>query len=335
VNVARFPAVAAVAAAWLLTANHITAVQRAANPVPRAAPAPQTAAPDATSPATPGTATAVAPLTLRQIRLSRAGFSPGEIDGTDGANTRRAIDAYRRAFHLDAGDEALDAALAKDTADPTVTYAITDQDVAGPFLPSIPSDLTAQAELPALSYTSVLELIAERAHASPALVRAWNPSATFSAGETLRLPNAQAASPPAGPAARIVVTRAASGLTAYDASDRVIFFAPVTSGSEHDPLPIGKWTVTAIVHNPTFNYNPDLFWDAAPGHGKAKLPAGPNGPVGTVWIDISKPHYGLHGTPEPSKIGHTMSHGCVRLTNWDAETVARLVQKGTPVLFEP
>ena len=118
-----------------------------------------------------------------------------------------------------------------------------------------------------------------------------------------------------------------------DAAGKVVFYAPVTSGSQHDPLPIGKWAVTAIVRNPTFNYNPDLFWDAEPKDTKAKLPAGPNGPVGVVWIDITKPHYGLHGTPEPRTIGHTQSHGCVRLTNWDAMRLAGLVSKGTVVMF--
>jgi len=109
--------------------------------------------------------------------------------------------------------------------------------------------------------------------------------------------------------------------------------APVTSGSEHDPLPIGAWTVTSVVRNPTFNYNPDLFWDADPAHAKAKIPPGPNGPVGVVWIDISKPHYGIHGTPEPGTVGHTSSHGCVRLTNWDALKLAAMVGKGTKVEF--
>jgi len=277
--------------------------------------------------------TAVSELAIRQIRLARAGFSPGEIDGTDGANTRRAIDAYRRASHIDDGDAALDAALAKDTADPTTSYTITDQDAAGPFLPSIPADLMEQAKLPALSYTSVLEMIDERGHASPALLRTWNPEATFSAGDTVRIPNVQPPAPPAGPAARIVVTRAASGLTAYGADDRVIFFAPVTSGSEHDPLPIGDWKVTGVERMPTFNYNPDLFWDANPAHAKAKIPPGPNNPVGTIWINLSKEHYGIHGTPEPSNIGHVESHGCVRLTNWDADRVAQWVKPGTKVVF--
>ena len=129
------------------------------------------------------------------------------------------------------------------------------------------------------------------------------------------------------------VSKQASALTVTDASGKVIMHAPVTSGSQHDPLPIGSWTVTAVARNPTFNYNPDLFWDADPKHAKAKLPPGPNGPVGLVWIDINKPHYGIHGTPEPGTVGHTTSHGCVRLTNWDALKLAAMVGKGTKVEF--
>jgi len=181
----------------------------------------------------------------------------------------------------------------------------------------------------------VLELVAERVHASPKLLQTLNPGAAFTAGETIQVPNvAGTSAPAASTASRIVVSRGGSGLTVYDAQNHVIMFAPVTSGSQHDPLPLGKWTVTAVVRNPTFNYNPELFWDADPSHAKAKIPAGPNGPVGTVWVDISKPHYGIHGTPEPSLIGHTTSHGCVRLTNWDAEALAALVRKGTAVWFE-
>lgn len=112
-----------------------------------------------------------------------------------------------------------------------------------------------------------------------------------------------------------------------------MFYAPVTSGSEHDPLPVGAWAVTAVQHNPTFNYNPDLFWDANPAHSKAKIPPGPNGPVGVTWIGLNKEHYGIHGSPEPGLIGRTTSHGCVRLTNWDAARLAGLVKKGTPVVF--
>jgi lipoprotein-anchoring transpeptidase ErfK/SrfK len=118
-----------------------------------------------------------------------------------------------------------------------------------------------------------------------------------------------------------------------DANGRTLFYAPVTTGSVHDPLPIGEWKVTGIQMNPSFRYNPALFWDADPSHTEAVIPPGPNNPVGVVWIDLTKEHYGLHGTPEPAAIGRSESHGCVRLTNWDAMKVAGLVKPGTPVIF--
>jgi len=131
----------------------------------------------------------------------------------------------------------------------------------------------------------------------------------------------------------VTVSKSTSSLTVTDPTGRVVFYAPVTTGSVHDPLPIGEWKVTSIWFNPKFHYNPDLFWDAEPTHTKATLKPGPNNPVGVVWIDLSKEHYGLHGTPEPATIGRTQSHGCVRLTNWDALRVAALAKPGTPVIF--
>jgi lipoprotein-anchoring transpeptidase ErfK/SrfK len=130
------------------------------------------------------------------------------------------------------------------------------------------------------------------------------------------------------------VSRSESAVRAYDDDGRLLAFYVATIGSEHDPLPVGEWKVRSITHDPVFHYNPGLFWDAKAGDGKATLPPGPNNPVGLVWIDLSKEHYGIHGTPEPSRIGHTTSHGCIRLTNWDALELAAMIRPGTPAVLE-
>lgn len=290
-----------------------------------------------------------------QAALDRAGFSPGALDGAPGSNTRRAIQAYEQAHGRPPSP----------LAQPLASYTITGHDVSGPFVESIPADLMKQAALPALAYTSVLEALAERYHTIPRVLQRLNPTAAFAAGEQILVPNVapftvpprreavgtsgrngqgnsaepdrapQQVPPLMKPDVVVTVSKSASALEVRDSGGRVILYAPVTTGSEHDPLPIGEWEVTGVHLNPTFNYNPDLFWDADPSHAKAKIAPGPNNPVGVVWIGLSKDHYGLHGTPEPASVGKTASHGCVRLTNWDAAALASLVAPGTQVVFRP
>ena len=187
-----------------------------------------------------------------------------------------------------------------------------------------------KAKLMHLGYGSALEAIAEKFHVNMALLQRLNPGSKFgAAGQSIYVPNVL--NEVHTKASRVVVSKSESTVTVFDDLGQVIAQYPCTSGSEHDPLPIGDWKITGVFKNPKFNYNPDLFWDAKPKDSKATIAPGPNNPVGLVWIDLSKEHYGIHGTPSPGQIGHTESHGCISLTNWDAVELAGMVEKGTLV----
>lgn len=295
-----------------------------------------------------------------QIALERLGFSPGVIDGKSGESLKIALKGFQKANDLDQTGE-LDLAtkavfqgapMVPATRLVRISHGFADQR----FFPDLPKDAAEQAKLPALGYRNMLEALAERFHTTPETLIALNsPDTETVAGSVIVVPNiadvmtARAEDAERGwdktlqllgvapeqPAIeKIVVDKSDGWLRALGADDKIIAQFPVTTGSSRDPLPLGNWTVKGVARNPEFHYNPKLFWDVSDSKEKQLLQPGPNSPVGVVWIDLSKPHYGIHGTGEPSTIGRAESHGCVRLTNWDAAKLAGMVKSGTKVVFQ-
>ena len=295
-----------------------------------------------------------------QVILDHLGFAPGVLDGRQGKSLVAALKGFQEQQGLRITGEMDQATLRalyphRDWR-PTRTIALTAEMLVGPYFNPMPKDPQEQAKLPALGYRSPMEKLGEMFHTTPAVLLELNsPTTRLVPGSKVVFPNAVPdstdydarlpqpwratltslnvdARQPVG--AKIVVDKSDEVLRVLDKDGKLVAQFMATMGSTHDPLPIGTWKVLGPAYNPPFHYNPDLFWDAKADAKKALLPPGPNGPVGVVWLDLSKPHYGIHGTPEPSTIGRAESHGCIRLTNWDAARLALMIKAGTPAVFQ-
>ncbi|MBI1450706.1 MULTISPECIES: L,D-transpeptidase family protein [Acinetobacter] len=270
------------------------------------------------------------------VMLNNAHASPGAIDGSSGKNTLKAIASFQQMNGIKPTGT-----LTKETWDKLVAnqagkaafieYTITDADLKGPYAKSIPHDYALQAKMPGLYYTRVTEMLGEKFHMDEDFLKKLNPKATFSkAGEKIIVANIRNEVPE--DIHLIVAHKGAKQLYLFNSRNQMIGSFPATIGSSDTPSPTGTYKVTGVAPNPWYSYSPSNF---VQGNNKKplSLPPGPNGPVGNIWIGLSKKSFGIHGTPNPSAISKTASHGCIRLTNWDANDLGKKVKAGVTVKF--
>ena len=270
-----------------------------------------------------------------QVLLNRHHSSPGAIDGVSGKNMLKAISAFQVMNNLPVTgflDTATWAALSTgQTDDAFQTYTLTAEDLAGPYADSIPRDYALQAKMKGLYYTRVTEMLGERFHMDEAFLKKLNPQASFKkAGETILVANIR--EDLSDPVALVIAHKGAKQVYAFDSNNKMVASFPATIGSSDTPSPKGTYKIRAISANPWYGYNPKNFIQGK-NMQPLSLPPGPNNPVGMMWIALSKPSFGIHGTPEPSLISKTASHGCIRLTNWDVITLSKRVSPGVTVRF--
>ena len=295
-----------------------------------------------------------------QVILDKIGFGPGVLDGRGGASLVNALKGFQQSRGLPVTGKTDQATLRAlypyRSARPTVTLTLDERVLQGPYIQSIPKDYADQSKLDRMAYTRPIEKLAEMFHTTPAVLAELNPSGTrLAAGQKIVFPNALPSSraypTDATPewratlaqlnveanvpqAAKIVVDKSDKVVRAYAENGRLIAQYSATIGSASDPLPLGNWKVLHVSPNPDWKMNPKILKGVSDSKQAQIIPPGPNNPVGVVWIDLSREHYGIHGTPDPEKIGRTESNGCVRLTNWDAARVALMVKSTTPVIFQ-
>ena len=331
---------------WLLWSAAKKKPRKVAAPPPPVAVTPPSAAPRAKTNAPLISTVAGFPRPAQtileaQLALDRQGISSGSLDGKIGSQTHAALRAFQRQSDLPETGELDDTTKTNLTLEtpPITSYAVTSNDLSR--LQPLSKTWTGKSQQTALDYETILELVAEKNHSHPDLIRRLNPAINWTnvaAGTALQVPDVSA-DEPASKAAFARISLSEKILEAFDSDTNLMLHFPCSIAQHVEKRPVGELHVSVIAPNPNYTFDPELFPESPeaqqqPGV-KLILPPGPNNPVGTVWIGLDKPGYGMHGTPRPEDVGRTESHGCFRLANWNAERLLKIVWVGMPVYVDP